>query len=249
MEIKNRGYHMKKIICSFILIFFLISCDSINSPVSLENVQSESIESLNQASVTPPLIPGAIFERSWVNGYQWELVKPRPPGIGAGNDKVLHIYQIAPVFEDDPLSPGIEVPGFITLGGRDHVIDSQQVNGRNFRGIANTVTISYPDWAPAPPFGAAECAVPDLGPVAERIAWRWLEVSLHPCGQVPLVYAVDFDDDGCKKPLTTVERIESAVDGGFAAFDFPPEEPWPFAIRPLTKQGAGNVTVHPPSCI
>jgi len=238
-----------KTIISLLLIFVLISCDSIQTPIETDEVQAELIESLNQSSATPPATPGALFERTWVNGHEWELVKPRPPGIGAGNDKTLHIYQIAPVFEDDPLSPGIEVPGFITLGGRDHVLDSQKVNGRNFRGIANTVPIVYPEWSPFPPFGAAECAIPNLGPVADRIAWRWVEVSVHPCGQVPLVYAVDFEDNGCKQPLTTVELIQSAVDGGFAEFDFPPEEPWPFAIRPLTKQGEGLTQITSPACI
>ena len=240
---------MKTITLSVLLAFFMISCDTSHSSMSSEDMLLESAENLNTASATPPVIPGALFERAWVNSHQWELVKPRPPGIGASNEKALHIYQIAPVFEDDPLSPGIEVPDFITLGGRDHVLDSQRINGKNFRGIAITVPISYPEWAPFPPFGLAECAIPNIGPIADRIAWRWMEVSVHPCGQVPLVYAVDFEDDGCKQPLTTVERIHNAVDGGFAEFDFPPEEPWPFAIRPLTKQGEGLTQITSPVCI
>ena len=240
---------MKTIILSLLLIFVLISCDSIQSPIETHEEQAELIENLNQSSATPPIIPGALFERSWVNGYQWELVKPRPPGVGAGKDKAMDIYQIAPVFEDDPLSPGIEVPGFITLGGRDHVLDSQNISRKKFRGIANTVVVQYPGWSPAPPFDVIQCDIPDLGSLADRIAWRWLEVSVHPCGQVPLVYAVDFEDDGCKQPLTTVDLVHNAVDGGFAEFNFPPEEPWPFAIRPLTKQGEGLTQITSPACI
>lgn len=240
---------MKSFTFLIMLIFFLVSCENIHSPVPIEDTQLESAEFLNQSSATPPHIPGALFERSWVNGYQWELVKPRPPGVGAGKDKAMNIYQIAPVFEDDPLSPGIEVPGFITLGGRDHVLDSQNLSRKNFRGIANTVVVQYPGWSPAPPFDVIQCDIPDLGTLADRISWRWLEVSVHPCGQVPLVYAVDFEDDGCLKPLTTVERVEAAVSGGYAEFDLPPEEPWPFAIRTLTAPGQGKQVIEAPACM
>jgi len=184
-----------------------------------------------------------------VGNFQWELVKPRPPGLGTPREKAIHVYQIAPVFEDDPLSPPIEVPGFITLGGRDHVIDPQRVTQGRFRAVANTVPIVFPGWNPAPPFGAEQCDIPDIGALADQIAWRWVDVSVHPCGQVPMVFAVDFEDTDCHQPLTTVERVETAVEEGFAEFNFPPEEPWPFAIRPLTAQGQGKQMVSAPPCL
>ena len=242
---------MRAIGIFLLLTWFLVGCDQFHSSTATDESVNDiiDVELLNQSTANSPFMPGAIFERSWVNGHHWELVKPRPPGVGAGKNKAMDIYQIAPVIEDDPLSPPIEVPDVITLGGRDHVLDSQNVSRKNFRGIANTVLVQYPDWSFAPPFGPVECAIPDLGPIADRIAWRWLEVSVHPCGQIPLVYAVDFEDDGCLQPLTTVDRVNAAVSGGFAEFDLPPEEPWPFAIRPLTEQGEGKVSTHAPACV
>jgi hypothetical protein len=240
---------MKTIALSVLLAFFLISCDSSFSSMSSEDMLLESAENLNPASATPPSMPGALFERTWVGNYQWELVKPRPPGLGTPSDNAIQIYQIAPVFEDDPLSPPIDVPGFISLGGRDHVIKPQNVQRNRFRAIANTVPVLYPGWAPVPPFGAEQCAIPDIGDLSDQIFWRWVEVSVHPCGQVPMVYAVDMDNNGCHQPLTTVERVEAAVVGGFAEFDFPPEEPWPFAIRPLTEPGQGKQSIAAPDCM
>ncbi len=243
---------MKSIGFLTLCLMLLVGCDQLHSSTSgnRPDLDTDAEPSLSsRASVTPPLFTGALFERTWVNDHQWELVKPRPPGIGANGQVPIHIYQIAPVFEDDPLSPEIEVPGFITLGGRDHVIDMQRNLRRDFRGVANTVPVQFPGWNPLPPFGSAGCSVPDLGALSDRIAWRWVEVSVHPCGQIPMVYAVDFEDSGCMQPLTTVEHIHKAVDEGFAELNFPPEEPWPFAIRRLTGEGQGTLAVKAPSCM
>ncbi len=229
------------------LVLILVSCDQFLSSDPSEELISANIS--NEATATPPMNPGALFERLWEGNDQWELVKPRPPGLGVSNEKAIHIYQIAPVFENDPLSPPIDVPGFISIGGRDHVIDFRSRQKNSFRAVAITVPILFPGWMPAPPFGAEQCVIPDLGTLNDRIAWRWVEVSAHPCGHVPMVYAVDFEDSGCQQPLTTVDRIKSAVDAGFAEFNYPPEEPWPFAIRPLTTPGQGKQSISAPQCI
>jgi len=229
-----------------LIALLLMGCDAVDTTGSELGTANPDV-----AAVTPPFAPGALFERTWVDNQQWVLVKPRPPGIGAPGSVPIDFYQIAPVMEEDPLSPPIEIPDVITLGGRDHVIDPPRGDGSTFRAVARTALVQLPVWAPAFPFDAAQCGPPDLGVLDGRIAWRWLEVSVHPCGQIPLVYAVDFVGDAeCFVPLTTVDRVEAAVSGGFAHIEFPPDEgPWPFAIRPMTESGQGNVTVEAPACV
>jgi hypothetical protein len=185
----------------------------------------------------------ALVERAWGANQQWELVKPRPPGVGAPQDVAVHLYIIAPVNENDPLSPGIQVD-FLTVGGRDHVVPLPQGQQGSVRGLARSVPVVVPGWEFwTPPF----CAPPVVD--EDRIAWRWLEVSVHPCGQVPTVYAAKLEGEACRKPLTSVDRIMAAVEQDLVELDFPPEAPWPFAVRPLTAPRQGRVTITPPACV
>jgi hypothetical protein len=201
----------------------------------------------------------AMVDRAWGGDVQWEFVRPRPPGIGTTSNGVapgleqtrVRLYQIAPVDATDPLSPPIDLThlGLINIAGRDHVLNVPQQGGRGFTGIGQTVPVLHPGWAPFPPFGPAQCnnfVGPDLDGV---IAWQRVDPTPHPCGWAAVVYAAMLDGDECVSPLTSVERIEAAAAQGLVALVFPPEPPWPFAIRPLTAPGQGRVTVAAPSCV
>jgi hypothetical protein len=215
----------------------LAACEHAPHPVEPEDARFHHGGHLN-----------ALVERAWGDARMWELVKPRPPGLGAPGEVAIHLYLIAPVHEADPLSPPIHVPGFLTVGGRDHVVPTPAGTQGAFRGVARSVPLEVPGWTPTPPFGDDQCAAPAVD--GARIAWRWVEVSLHPCGRVPLVYAVRLDAEECRKPLASVGRVRAAVDQGLAVPTFPEEPgPWPFAIRPLTRPGQGRVTIEPPACI
>jgi hypothetical protein len=191
---------------------------------------------------------GALFERAWHGDIHWGLVKPRPPGIGANDGVRVPLYQIAAVDPADPLSPPIEIPGVMALGGRDHVVRIPAGNRGEFTGVGQTVVVLLPGWSPAPPF-TTSCDAPDLGPLADRIAWAWLDPVPHPCGRAPQVYAAQLDGDACVRPLTSVERIDAAAAQGLIALMAPPEEPWPFALRPLTGPGQGRTAVSAPACV
>jgi hypothetical protein len=230
-----------------IVAMILTACDRV---VEIDESTQATLAEIDEAlDSRAPFPPGALFERVWIGDAQWELVKPRPPGVGAPEHVRTRVYQIGRVADDDPLSPPIEVPGVISLGGRDHVYSAPSGNGGTHSGLAQTVPIVLPGWYPMPPFEDVQCAPPDLGEYAGRILWRMLDVSVHPCGVVPQVYAVDFQGDGCHEPLTSVEKIYAAVEGGFARFEIPPEEPWPFAIRPATGRGQSKGPVVAPTCI
>jgi len=195
-----------------------------------------------------PAHVGALVERAWGGDVVWELVKPRPPGLGAPVDKAIGLYVIAPVNPADPLSPAIDVPGLLTVGGRDHVVPARTTGQGSFRGIARTVALQHPGWYGGPPFDAAACAAPVEDP---RIAWAWVQVdgsTGHPCGQVAFVYAVQLDGEACPLPLTSEGRVQAALAQGLVN-PFEPDEggPWPFAIRPLG--GGGSDVGAPPGCV
>ncbi len=194
----------------------------------------------------PPGITGALFEGIWIDNAERGLVKPRPPGIGANDDIRVNVYQIAPVDPENPLSPAIELPGGITIPGRDHVFRSPAGNQGTFRAIARTVPVVLPGWFVPPMFS---CDIPDLGPMEGRIAYRMQPVP-HPCGLVPQLYAVDFGDDGCLVPLTSVDRVEMAAAEGHVFLDMNvPEEPWPFSVRPHANPGSGQGPNEAPACV
>lgn len=190
-----------------------------------------------------------LIERAWSDGVQWELVKPRPPGIGASDDVRVRAYQIAPVAAGDPLSPPLSIPGLIEVAGRDHVMQAPRGNRGSYTAVARTVPVLVPGWQPAPPFGPAQCALPDLGPLAGRIAWQWSDPTPHPCGRAPQVFAVQLDGEPCVRPLTSVARVEAAERQGLVQFAFPPEPAWPYALRPITAAGTGRVAPAAPGCV
>jgi hypothetical protein len=191
----------------------------------------------------------ALVEGAWGADQQWELVKPRPPGIGADDGTRTRLYQIAPVVAGSPLSPALNIPGVIEIAGRDHVVRPPQGNRGTFTGIGQTVPVLLPGWEPGPPFDPAACAAPDLAAIADRIAWQWVIPTPHPCGRAPVVYGAQLEGDACVKPLTSVERVEAAHGEGLVQLAFPPEPAWPFAIRPLTPAGRGPAPVSIPACV
>jgi hypothetical protein len=201
----------------------------------------------------------AMVDRAWGGDVQWEFVRPRPPGIGTGPNGVapgleqarVRLYQIAPVDAADPLSPPIDLShlGLINIAGRDHVLAVPQQGGREFTGVGRTVPVLHPGWAPFPPFGAAQCNN-FVGPDVEGdIAWQRVEPTPHPCGWAAVVYGARLDGDECVRPLTTVARVEAAAAAGLVTLVFPPEPPWPFAIRPLTDAGGGRIVEAAPACV
>lgn len=212
-----------------VAVLAILGCESTTEPSSTPIDGTAEQVALNSA----PHDPGALFERAWGGGTVWELVKPRPPGLGADPSKATPLYVIAPVDPSDPLSPPIAVADVVTLGGRDHVAPASRRSGGT-GGMARTVALQHPNWYGGPPFDAAACAAPTDD---ARIAWAWVEVggpTGHPCGQVAFVYGVQLEGESCPLPLTTVERVEAAVEQGLV-LPFEPDEggPWPFAIRPL----------------
>jgi hypothetical protein len=192
----------------------------------------------------------ALVERAWGGNVIWEMVKPRPPGVPARAHTVVWLYQIAPVDSDDPLSPPFTTPD-VDLGGRDHVVDVPGAVRPGSPALARTVPVLLPGWEPEfPPFPPIGCEAPDLGPLAGRIAWRWVDPVPHPCGRAPAVYAAELvEGSGCLVPLTSVDRVLQAVELGLARLEFPPEPAWPFAIRPLTAAGTGRVVQAAPACV
>jgi hypothetical protein len=185
-----------------------------------------------------------VVERAWGGGAMWELVKPRPPGLGADAGRATYLYIIAPVDPTDPLSPAIDIPGFLTVGGRDHVAPTEH-HDRGFPGIARSVPLEVPGWTW---FLEPFCAAPAPH---DAVAWDWVEVSGHPCGRVATVYAVQLDGEACLIPLTSVPRVQAAIAQGLTVPGFPDEGgPWPFAIRPLTESGAGRTApAAPTGCV
>lgn len=201
----------------------------------------------------------AMVDRAWGGNVQWEFVRPRPPGIGTGSRGIapglqqtrVRLYQIAPVDADDPLSPPIDLShlGLINIAGRDHVLSVPQQGGRGFTGIGRTVPVLHPRWAPFPPFGPAQCNNFVGADIEDDIAWQRVEPTPHPCGWAAVVYGAKLAGDECVRPLTSVARVESAAAAGLVTLAFPVEPPWPFAIRPLTRQGEGRVTEAAPACV
>jgi hypothetical protein len=190
----------------------------------------------------------ALFEQAWGGDGRWEMVKPRPPGLGVSVEKATELYVIAPVSAFDPLSPPVVIPGIVTLGGRDHVVPTPAGGAGSFSGVARTVALEVPGWMW---FLEPFCAPPADNP---RIAWDWIEISGpggHPCGGVAAVYAVQLDGEECLRPLTSVARVEAAIAQGLAAATYPPGEgAWPFSIRPITSAGAGReMPAAPSECV
>jgi hypothetical protein len=184
----------------------------------------------------------AEVHRIWIEHQQWEFVRPRPPIAGVRANPIP-IYQIVPVDETDPLSPALIVPGVIARGPVDHVLEMPEDRRGGFNAMARTIPVVHPGW------NFLTCEVDPI-PGGERIAYRILDPAPPPpCFQVATVYAVDLDDDGCFQPLTSVERIERASALGLAMLVEPPEDPWPFAVRPLTKPGESRAKVESPVCV
>jgi hypothetical protein len=210
----------------------LVACDHATVPSSPDTALTAPAAEV--ALHHAPSHGGALVERAWGGGTQWELVKPRPPGLGAPAGHATPLYVIAPVDPSDPLSPGIEIPGLLVVGGRDHVAPGRAVGQGGSGGTARTVALQHPGWYGGPPFDAEACAEP---PHDDRIGWAWVEVggaTGHPCGQVAFVHAVRLDGEPCPLPLTDEARVLQAVAEGLV-LPFEPEEegPWPFALRPM----------------
>lgn len=227
----------------------ILGCETITEPTPDPAEAHVAEVALNNA----PHAPGALFERAWGGGEVWELVKPRPPGLGADPAKATPLYVIAPVDPADPLSPAITIPDVFVVGGRDHIApaSASTARGAGSNGIARTVALQHPNWYGGPPFDAAACAAPADD---ARIAWAWVQVGGadgHPCGQVAFVYAVQLEGESCPLPLTDEERVRSAIDQGLV-LPFEPDEggPWPYAIRPLSgSRGAGGSVAPSKACV
>ncbi len=180
---------------------------------------------------------------------------PRPscprPARGqpdAPEEKATPLYVIAPVDAAGPPSPPIEVPGLVSVGGRDHVVPARG-GGGTAEGLARTVALQHPGWYGGPPFDEAACAPPAHD---DRIAWSWVAVggaTGHPCGRVAFVFAVQLDGESCPLPLTDVERVRGAIAQGLVN-PFEPDEggPWPYAIRPGNRS-TGAVTPAGGACV
>ncbi len=227
------------------LAFLLLACDSTTAPVPVgHDVSAEVPRAVLQG---PPAHAAAILEHAWAGDRMWEMVKPRPPGLGTPEDQAVPFYVLAPMTADAPLSPPIGIPDVISIGGRDHVVPVPRGNGGTFRGTAITVGLQHPGWEAAPPFSPAECETVEHD---DRIAWAWVEVSGpagHPCGQVAFVYAVELETESCPMPLTNRERVHAAIDQGLVNASRPPEPAWPVAIRPMTTPGGGVTAPDAPS--
>jgi len=193
----------------------LAACEQSTHPVAPADV------AFSQA----PSPTGAVLEHAWGGDQMWELMKPRPPGIGASSEEAVHLYIVAPLVQGAPLSP--EIPGMV--GGRDHVVPLQAGNRGEFKGIARTVPL-----LPADPFDP-------------RVGWAFIFVAGAPGDQVPVAYAVQLDGEECPRPLSSAERIQAAIAEGLVVPVFPQEPAWPFAIRPTSERGQGRVTVEAPS--
>jgi hypothetical protein len=194
-----------------------------------------------------------LLERAWGGDRMWEMLKPRPPGLGTPEEQTVPFYVLAPVIAGDPLSPPAEIPGVLRVGGRDHVVPTPAGNGGPFRAVARTVALEHPGWEPAPLFGPAQC---DNVVHDDRVAWAWVEVAGltegtgHPCGRIAVVFAVQLDGESCPMPITNLERVHEAIDQGLVNASRPPEPAWPVAIRPMTEQGTGRTAqVAPNGCV
>jgi hypothetical protein len=194
-----------------------------------------------------------LLERAWSGDRMWEMLKPRPPGLGTPEGQTVPFYVLAPVIAGDPLSPPAEIPGVLRVGGRDHVVPTPAGNQASFRAVARTVALQHPGWEPAPPFGPAQC---DEVVHDDRIAWAWVEVAGltegvgHPCGRIAAVFAVQLDGESCPMPITNLERVHEAIAQGLVNDARPPEPAWPVAIRPMTQPGTGGTApVAPGDCV
>jgi len=186
---------------------------------------THSVEPADAAFSHIPDPAGAVFEHAWGDAHKWELVKPRPPGIGASPDKAVPLYIVAPLVQGAPLSPPI--PGMV--GGRDHVVPLPGRGGGEFKGIARTVPLMPSD------------------PEDSRVAWALVFVAGAPGDHVPTVYAAQLDGEDCPRPLSSVERVEAAIAQGLVVPLSTPEPAWPFAVRPTTAPGQGRITIPAPS--
>jgi hypothetical protein len=188
-----------------------------------------------------------LLERAWSGDRMWEMLKPRPPGLGTPEAQTVPFYVLAPVTAGDPLSPPAEIPGVLRVGGRDHVVPTPAGNRGSFRAVARTVALEHPGWAP---FSPAGCDVVDEDP---RIAWAWVEVAGlaegtgHPCGRVAFVFAVQLDGEECLRPVTNLDRVQAAIDQGLVNASRPPEPAWPATIRPMTEPGKEHTAPAAPS--
>jgi hypothetical protein len=227
-----------------VLALALVACESATAPVSTDDAVS--------TEPAPPLFHhapdhvGALLERAWGSDRMWEMVKPRPPGLGTSRDQSVPFYVIAPLDAADPLSPAIHVPDFLTVGGRDHVVPTPTGNRGTFKAVARTVALQVPGWF-EPPFGADPCAAP---PHDDRIAWDWVDVTGpggHPCGRVAFVFAVQLDGEACPMPLTGLDRVHGAIAEGLVNPFEPDEGTWPVSIRPVTERGVGVTAPAAPS--
>jgi|GEM_PF-2539014 len=224
-----------------------LACDSATAPLS----PGEEVALDPPATVLHSLggAVGPLLERAWSDDQMWEMLKPRPPGLGTPEEQTVPFYVLAPVNAGDPLSPPVEIPGVISIGGRDHVVPTPRGSRGTFRAVARTVAVQHPDWLPGPPFEEADCAAP---PHDDRIAWAWVEVSGppgagHPCGRIAAVFAVQLEGEACPTSLTNLERLQAAIEQGLVNPDRPPEPAWPVAIRPMTEPGEGRTAPAAPS--
>ena len=252
---RSRGFRGSVALAALALALAVLplACESATAP--LPAGEEPALESPQAVLHAPPPHAGALLERAWAGDRMWEMVKPRPPGLGTPEDQTVPFYVLAPVDAADPLSPPAEIPGVFRVGGRDHVVPTPPGNRGSFRGVARTVAVQYPGWSPGPPFDDTAC---EVVPHADddRIAWAWVEVAGlvegvgHPCGRVAFVFAVDLEEDTCIRPITNLERLQAAIDQGLVNAVRPPEPPWPVAIRPMTAQGEGTTApVAPSDCV
>lgn len=221
-----------------------LACESAIAPVPAGEEPSLTPQAALQG---PPDRDTPLLERAWSGDRMWEMLKPRPPGLGTPEERTVPFYVLAPVTADDPLSPPAEIPGVLRVGGRDHVVPTPPGNRGSFRAVARTVALEHPGWAPFSPAGC-DVVVDDA-----RIAWAWVEVAGlaegtgHPCGRVAFVFAVQLEGESCPRPITNLERVQAAIDQGLVNASRPPEPAWPAAIRPMTEPGEGHTAPTAPS--
>ena len=225
-----------------------LACESATAPVPAG--EQPELHPPQAALNGPPDHSAVLLERAWSGDRMWEMLKPRPPGLGTPEEQTVPFYVLAPVTAGDPLSPPAEIPGVLRVGGRDHVVPTPAGDRGSFRAVARTVALEHPGWAP---FSPAGCDVVDEDP---RIAWAWVEVAGlaegtgHPCGRVAFVFAVQLDGEECLRPITNLDRVQAAIEQGLVNASRPPEPAWPATIRPMTGPGQeSSAPTAPSDCV